>query len=100
MLCANPADMAKPCHTTPIKLLGFLPAADPTSCLLTDARLLSIATVFGLSIGALVYATASFSGALIQVLGCNHGLGALPPIGAPVMPVGILPAIWRLPHLQ
>jgi hypothetical protein len=40
------------------------PAADPTSCLLTDARLLSIATVFGLSIGALVYATASFSGAL------------------------------------
>jgi MIP family channel proteins len=36
--------------------------ADPTSCLLTDARLLSIATVFGLSIGALVYATASFSG--------------------------------------
>ena len=41
------------------------PAADPTSCLLTDARLLSIATVFGLSIGALVYATASFSGAQI-----------------------------------
>jgi MIP family channel proteins len=36
--------------------------ADPTSCLLTDARLLSIATVFGLAIGALVYATASFSG--------------------------------------
>jgi hypothetical protein len=45
------------------------PAADPTSCLLTDARLLSIATVFGLSIGALVYATASFSGALVQCLG-------------------------------
>ena len=47
----------------PTTLLCLPHAADPTSCLLTDARLLSIATVFGLSIGALVYATASFSGA-------------------------------------
>ena len=37
-------------------------AATPESCLLTEARVLSIATVFGLTIGILVYASASFSG--------------------------------------
>ena len=37
-------------------------AAHPHGCALTTARLLSIATVFGLTIGVLVYAAASFSG--------------------------------------
>ena len=41
---------------------AFVPAATPESCLLTEARVLSIATVFGLTIGILVYASASFSG--------------------------------------
>lgn len=40
----------------------FTGAAHPTGCDLTDARILSIATVFGLTIGAMVYASASFSG--------------------------------------
>ena len=44
------------------------PAAHPHGCALTTARLLSIATVFGLTIGVLVYAAASFSGTFIQHL--------------------------------
>ena len=39
-----------------------LRAGKPESCLLTDARILEVATAFGLAIGVLVYSSATFSG--------------------------------------
>lgn len=52
------------CHTAGVGVgaVSGGQVVHPESCLLTDGRLLSIATAFGLTIGVLVYSSATFSG--------------------------------------
>jgi hypothetical protein len=65
LVCTTAATASSAWGSLPISsaMCMYICAGAPTSCLLTEARVLSIATVFGLTIGILVYASASFSGA-------------------------------------
>ena len=73
-------------------------AATPESCLLTEARVLSIATVFGLTIGILVYASASFSGAASAA--CHRMMCALrePPARC-LLPPSVVQLVVEQRHL-